>query len=303
MGHPARYGRSRDEVYRYLCSCRSSPTLAAALVEFLWDLGGYRPRKRQLDPTERSTTAVTTVADELVPFQGLRRWAPPEGGGANPFVPHLHQEEAWAALDEAMRPAAVAARGRGLRALLVLPTGGGKTVTATRWIARNYLQKHSARPVLWIAHRAELLEQASESFGRSVDVTDRDATDPLDVQCLSSMHGRGADRLIDAQIEVTCASIRTLTTGDNVHVVERFLQDHPDAFIVIDEAHHAGARTYRHVIELADHHPGVDLLGLTATPTKQTYGFFQQCLVSEYPYPQSVADGVNVDFDVYRIKT
>ena len=38
-------------------------------------------------------------------------------------------------------------------------------------------------------------------------------------------------------------------------------------------------------------------------PTKQTYGFFQQNLVSEYTYPQSVADGVNVDFEVYRIKT
>ena len=36
-------------------------------------------------------------------------------------------------------------------------------------------------------------------------------------------------------------------------------------------------------------------------PTKQTYGFFQQNLVSEYTYPQSVADGVNVDFEVYRI--
>jgi type I restriction enzyme, R subunit len=36
---------------------------------------------------------------------------------------------------------------------------------------------------------------------------------------------------------------------------------------------------------------------------KQTFGFFQQNLVSEYTYPQSVADNVNVDFDVYRITT
>ena len=39
------------------------------------------------------------------------------------------------------------------------------------------------------------------------------------------------------------------------------------------------------------------------TPTKQTLGFFQQNLVSEYTFPQSVADKVNVDFEVYRIKT
>ena len=44
-------------------------------------------------------------------------------------------------------------------------------------------------------------------------------------------------------------------------------------------------------------------IGLTATPGKQTFGFFNQNLVMEYGYPQAVADGVNVDFDVYRIRT
>ncbi|MDV3219774.1 hypothetical protein [Mycobacterium avium] len=42
---------------------------------------------------------------------------------------------------------------------------------------------------------------------------------------------------------------------------------------------------------------------MTATPGKQTFGFFRQNLVSEYTYPESVADGVNVDFDIYRIRT
>ena len=42
---------------------------------------------------------------------------------------------------------------------------------------------------------------------------------------------------------------------------------------------------------------------MTATPVAQTYGFFDMNLVSEYTYEQAVADGVNVDFDVYRIKT
>ena len=44
-------------------------------------------------------------------------------------------------------------------------------------------------------------------------------------------------------------------------------------------------------------------IGLTATPTKQTFGFFNQNLVMEYGHEQAVADGVNVDFDVYRIRT
>jgi type I restriction enzyme, R subunit len=45
------------------------------------------------------------------------------------------------------------------------------------------------------------------------------------------------------------------------------------------------------------------LIGLTATPTKQTIGFFQNNLVMEYGHEQAVADGVNVGFDVYRIRT
>jgi len=45
------------------------------------------------------------------------------------------------------------------------------------------------------------------------------------------------------------------------------------------------------------------LIGLTATPTAQTIGFFNNNLVMEYGHEQAVADGVNVGFDVYRIRT
>jgi type I restriction enzyme R subunit len=45
------------------------------------------------------------------------------------------------------------------------------------------------------------------------------------------------------------------------------------------------------------------LVGLTATPSKQTFGFFNQNLVMEYNHEQAVADGVNVNYDVYRIRT
>ena len=45
------------------------------------------------------------------------------------------------------------------------------------------------------------------------------------------------------------------------------------------------------------------LLGLTATPAKHTYGFFQQNVVMEYPHERAVAEGANVNFDVYKIRT
>ena len=75
----------------------------------------------------------------------------------------------------------------------------------------------------------------------------------------------------------------------------------PEAFdlVIVDEAHRSIYGVWRGVLEYFDAH----IVGLTATPVKQTFGFFRQNLVSEYTYPQSVADNVNVDFDVYRIKT
>ena len=45
------------------------------------------------------------------------------------------------------------------------------------------------------------------------------------------------------------------------------------------------------------------LIGLTATPAGRTIGFFNQNLVMQYGHDEAVVDGVNVDFDVYRIRT
>ncbi len=75
----------------------------------------------------------------------------------------------------------------------------------------------------------------------------------------------------------------------------------PEAFdlVIVDEAHRSIYGVWRGVLEYFDAH----LIGLTATPGKQTFGFFSQNLVSEYTYPQSVVDQVNVDFDLYRIRT
>ena len=69
--------------------------------------------------------------------------------------------------------------------------------------------------------------------------------------------------------------------------------------IFTDECHRSIYNLWRQVLEYFDAY----LVGLTATPSKQTFGFFNQNLVMEYGHEQAVADGVNVDFDVYRIRT
>lgn len=69
--------------------------------------------------------------------------------------------------------------------------------------------------------------------------------------------------------------------------------------IVIDECHRSIYNVWRQVLDYFDAY----LVGLTATPTKQTLGFFNQNLVQDYSHARAVADGVNVDYQVYRIRT
>ena len=70
-------------------------------------------------------------------------------------------------------------------------------------------------------------------------------------------------------------------------------------FIVTDECHRSIYHLWRQVLEYFDAH----IIGLTATPNKQTFGFFNQNLVMEYGHEQAVVENVNVPYDVYRIRT
>ena len=69
--------------------------------------------------------------------------------------------------------------------------------------------------------------------------------------------------------------------------------------VFIDECHRSIYSLWRQVLEYFDGF----LVGLTATPAKQTFAFFHQNLVMEYDHARAVADGVNVDFDVYKVRT
>jgi len=70
-------------------------------------------------------------------------------------------------------------------------------------------------------------------------------------------------------------------------------------FIVIDECHRSIYNLWKQVLDYYD----AFLIGLTATPDKRTFGFFNENVVSEYTYEASVIDGVNVPYDVFTIET
>ena len=68
---------------------------------------------------------------------------------------------------------------------------------------------------------------------------------------------------------------------------------------MIDEAHRSIYNLWKQVLDYFD----AFLIGLTATPDKRTFGFFNENVVSQYTYEESVTDGVNVPYDVYSIET
>ena len=77
------------------------------------------------------------------------------GKGSNIRTPYEHQRKAMEHLD-------LMNKSESYSTLVVLPTGGGKTYTASLWLLKNAIDK--GKKILWIAHRQMLLEQAAESF-------------------------------------------------------------------------------------------------------------------------------------------
>jgi type I restriction enzyme R subunit len=105
--------------------------------------------------------------------------------------------------------------------------------------------------------------------------------------------GPGEDKKV-SNLDETYAADEPITVEYNPDVpIESF------DVIVIDECHRSIYGLWRGVLEYFDAH----LVGLTATPTRQTKGFFDNNMVSQYTFEQAVADGVNVDFDIVRVNT
>jgi type I restriction enzyme R subunit len=92
-------------------------------------------------------------------------------------------------------------------------------------------------------------------------------------------------------------------TGGSEFATRRSLQpgDPIESFdlIITDECHRSIYGAWRQGLEYFD----AFVVGLTATPSLQTMGFFGSNLVAQYPYERSVADGVNVPYEIFRIRT
>lgn len=194
--------------------------------------------------------------------------------GKNPRQLYEHQEEAIRKLD------AMDKRGS-FRTLLVLPTGGGKTLTAAYWLLRNAVDQN--KKILWLAHRHLLLEQAAEAFARNAYTDTMVNRTVFNYRIISGMHDKPVhiqktDRILIASKDSMIRSLDKLKNWLNGEEI----------YLVIDETHHAVAKSYKKIIQyVADHTKSMKLLGLTATPfrtSEDEQGALKQVFTDDIVY-------------------
>lgn len=203
------------------------------------------------------------------------------------------------------------------RSLIQMATGSGKTLLAITSIYR-LIKFGGARRVLFLVDRANLGEQAEKEFqGFRTPDDNRKFTELYTVQRLTSNTIGAASKVVISTIQRLYSVLKGEPELDPDAEEHTDLDDAalpkeplpvvynraipPEFFdiIYIDECHRSIYSLWRQVLEYFDAH----LLGLTATPARHTYGFFNQNVVMEYRHQEAVADGVNCEFDVYRIRT
>lgn len=266
------------------------------------------PRARQIFAFPRPSTLARVLRDaDDVPaaptWRGKVKHLPPLDTG--PLRPA--QIDAIQGLENAL------VEQRFARSLIQMATGAGKTYTAVT--AAYRLLKHGGfGRVLFLVDRNNLADQTLAEFGNYRTPDDgRRFTEIYAVDKLSSAGMLASSNVVISTIQRVHRVLSGADAPDyDDPALDGWVPDAPvtanynpamppETFdlVIVDEAHRSIYGVWRSVLEYFDAH----IVGLTATPGKQTFAFFAQNLVSEYTYPQSVADRVNVDFDIYRIRT
>ena len=161
-------------------------------------------------------------------------------------------------------------------ALCVLATGLGKSVIAAHLI--NYFKENGR--IMFLAHRAELIYQADNHIQNICDVES-------DIE----MGVEWATGFDEFKSDVVTSTVQTQIAGKDGGRMNRF---DPKEFslLIIDEAHHAPAVTYKRIIEYYKQNPELKILGLTATPDRKDKKAMGQ-IFEEVAYSYDIRDGID----------
>jgi len=230
-------------------------------------------------------------------------------------IPELNFQNLWECQTQAIKELEKSFAANRPRALIQMATGSGKTFVAVTFIYR-LIKFVKAKRILFLVDRANLGRQALREFQQYETPDDgRKLTDLYNVQHLQS-------QTID-DVSVVISTIQRLYSilkgkkefNEEDEEFSEFEKEQDDTpvdikynpnipigefdFIVIDECHRSIYNKWKQVLDYFD----AFLIGLTATPSKHTIGFFNNNQVMYYTHKRAVADGVNVGYHVYRIKT
>lgn len=207
------------------------------------------------------------------------------------------------------------------KALIQMATGAGKTFTAATFVYR-LLEHAKAKRILFLVDTKNLGEQAEQEFMAFVpNDSNRKFTEFYNVQRLSSSYIASDSQVCISTIQRMYAILKGEELDENAEDTNpnqsTWMEQQREKkqalpveynprvpieqfdFIVVDECHRSIYNLWKQVLDYFD----AFLIGLTATPDKRTFGFFEENVVSEYTYEESVIDGVNVPYDVYTIET
>ena len=205
--------------------------------------------------------------------------------GTNTRTPYEHQKKAMEALDKMNQEASYST-------LVVLPTGGGKTYTASMWLLKNAIDKK--KKILWVAHRQMLLDQAAESFQKFAYT---EVVPHISSFCFRIVSGASShDRTSDIRSNDNLLIVSKDSIGRNIERLDQWLKGEKELYLIVDEAHHSTAKTYRKVIDYVRAKvPNLKLIGLTATPFRTAEE--EQGLLAKI-YTDGISDGRVVHGDV-----
>jgi type I restriction enzyme, R subunit len=182
------------------------------------------------------------------------------------------------------------------RALVQMATGAGKTFTACNLVYRLLAHAGAAR-ILFLVDRRNLGTQTKNEFQRFTPPgTGKLFTELYNVQQLSGRHIEPSSAVVISTIQRLYASLRGEEIDEEEDERSGFEQD-PEAgerqvaynpvipietfdIVIVDECHRSIYGVWRQVLDYFD----AFIIGLTATPSKHTLGFFRQNLVAQYPY-------------------
>jgi type I restriction enzyme R subunit len=268
-----------------------------------------------LDPDARSREVFTFHRpEELIRLATLDQ----QVRGLLRQMPPLNTQRLWRVQVESIQNLEASLADNRPRSLIQMATGSGKTYTAVSF-AYRFIKFGRVRRILFLVDRNNLGKQTLNEFQQyfspytnrkfteeyTVQHLKRNSIDPASKVCITTIQRlysmlKGEQEFLEENEESSLFETESSLIKEPLPVVYNpKIPIETFDVIVVDECHRSIYNIWRQVLEYFD----AFLIGLTATPTTQTIGFFNGNLVQDYTHEQAVTDGVNVGYDVYRIET